>query len=227
MQGINPDLAANIVVTHFLASLMKIERERLGITRKTASREADWSTSTWGELERKARNMQPPHWIKAAEVLELGAAEVVRRLNAFVGKYPSVWFERLASNQYRYCERPITSPRAMRSGKVVNIELNQLRPNLYYELSTFSANPGEIIEQASALGFFVVRATEQPPRKSSRLPEGMDSVEAQRERLYGIIADLPDEKLGLLERVVDKFQRFSAKDLAHAYQHFSLSVSKR
>ena len=33
--------------------------------------------------------------------------------------------------------------------------------------------------------------------------------------------------LRLMERVVDKFNRFSSSDLARAYEHFSLAIRKR
>ncbi len=228
MEEINPDLAAKLVVTHFLSSLMKIERERRGITRKTASRQAEWSASTWGDIEREARTVQPPHWIKVTEVLGLIPLEVVRRLNAFIGKFPNVWLERQASGQHRYCERPITSPRALRSGKIININLNNLRPNLYYELSAFSRSPGEIIEQASNLGFFQSRDEPRPPHSESRFPASDEaSIDTRRERISVAIKDLPEEKFALLERIVDKFQRYTTKDLGYAYKHFSLSVSKR
>ncbi|MCP4677828.1 MAG: helix-turn-helix domain-containing protein [Deltaproteobacteria bacterium] len=228
MEGINPDVAAKLVVTHFLSSLMRIERERHGITRKTASRQAEWTASTWGDIEREARVLQPPHWIKATQVLGLVAIEVVRRLNAFIGKFPNVWLERQPSGQHKYCERPITSPRALRSGKVINVNLNHIRPNLYYELSAFSPNPGEVIEQASNLGFFQTREDPRLQINESRIPaDDGASIDTRLERLNIAIQSLPEEKFALLERIVDKFQRYSAKDLGYAYKHFSLSVSKR
>jgi hypothetical protein len=226
MNDINPDMVTRVIIPRFLRSLMKIERERLGLTRKSASKEAKWSSSMWSELEREARNIEPQHWIEAVEVLGLNAEEVVRRLNAFLGKHPSVWLELISPKEYKYCEREITSPRALRSGKVVNVNLNPLRPNLFFELSTFSPEPEKIIEKANALGFFAPRDSISDERPSSALWT-VDSPEIRRERLAKIINDLSVEKLGLLERVVDKFQKYSSKDLAHAYQHFSLSVTKR
>ncbi|MCP4602062.1 MAG: hypothetical protein GY847_16360 [Proteobacteria bacterium] len=227
MQSINPDLVSNVIISHFLASLMKIERERLGLTRKNASREAEWSATAWGELERQARALMPEHWMKASEVLGLAPEDVVRRLNAFIEKYSSVWMERRSDGQYKYCERPITSPRALRSGKTVNVDLNRLRPTLYYELSTFSTDPGGIIEQANLLGFFASRDISEMPSEAPRSTTEVDIRESRLERLINTISEMPEEKIGLLERIIDKFERFPAKELAHAYRHFSLSVSRR
>jgi hypothetical protein len=45
--------------------------------------------------------------------------------------------------------------------------------------------------------------------------------------IHEIILSLSPEKLALLDRVIDKFRRFSAHELAMAYQHFSLSLKKK
>ncbi|MDJ0765324.1 MAG: helix-turn-helix transcriptional regulator [Myxococcota bacterium] len=222
----NTDAVAHVIITYFLSALMKIERERSGLTRKTASLNAGWSAGAWAELERGARALQPHHFIDAAEVLVLTEEEIVRRLNAFIGKHPNLWLERTSDDQLSLCERKVTSPRALRQGNIVNVDLNQIRPSLYYELSSFTPEPEKIIECATELGFFEERETIHPP--SQDLPLSPDApFEARQDRLVSIILDLPEEKFGLLERVVDKFQRFSAKDLAFAYQLFSLSISRQ
>lgn len=226
MKDINPDAVARVIVPRFLSSLMKIERERLGKTPKSASKEANWPSSLWADLERGAKVIDAERWMDVSEVLGLSAEEVVRRLNAFLGKHPSVWLEQLSPDEYKYCEREITSPRALRSGKVLNVDLDMLRPNLFFELSTFSPDPRAVVEKANELGFFSSRATIVGERPSS-VAWTADTIEARRARLVKIIRELPVEKLGLLERVVDKFQKYSSKELAYAYQHFSLSVTKR
>jgi hypothetical protein len=160
--------------------------------------------------------------MQAASVLGLGAEEMVRRMNAFIGKRPNIWLERDRSGALRFCERQITSPRAMRSGKVVGIDLDDLRPDLFHEISSYSPNPSEVISIAATKGFFSpAKPASQAPRDPSR-----SAAQTRIERLHRLLDELPEEKLGLLERVLDKFKRYPARDLAHGYQHFSLSVSK-
>ena len=226
MENINQDEVAHVIITHFLSSLMQIERERLGYTRKAASKEAGMPASTWGELERGARVLGRRNWMEVAEMLNLGPEEIVRRLNAFIGKYPSIWLERVPKNSFKVCDRPITSPRALRSGNVTNVDLNLMRPSLYYDLASFSKEPEKIVEQATELGFFLARKTVSTSHGDSFVPIVGSGREARQAKVKKIVDEMSDEKLGLLERVVDKFQRYSARELAVAYQHFSLSVSK-
>ncbi len=227
MENYNPDLVAHVVVSHFLSSLMKIERERCGFSRKEASRNADWSSAAWGELERESRTLQPSQWITVTDVLELSSSDVVRRLNAFIGKYPNVWINRDSQGELKLLERSITSPRAIRSGNTFTVDLNQIRPNLYYELSSFSKTPDEIIEKATELEFFTTRVFAPPRSDLSREARVSQANEAKREQVIELIREMSDEKFGLLERVVDKFQRFNSKELAQAYKHFSLSVTNK
>lgn len=223
---IGPELAAHVVIPFFLRTLMKIERERLGHSRQAASRMSRWSSSAWGHFERGTRNLQPHHWINIAAVLGLSAEDEVRRLNAFIGKHPGIWLERVASGELRVCERALTSPRPLRLGNVFSYDLNPIRPQLYYELSTYSQDPERLVEVARDLGLFQARSalasTPPPPPVSSE-----DRSKNRRERLCQIVrSQLEDEKLGLLERLVDKFLHCPADELAHAYKHFSLSISK-
>ena len=204
---------------------MKIERERLGITQRSASREVDWSTSMWGELERGKRSLAPPHWIAATQSLNLSPEDVVRRLNAFITKFPSIWLERRSDDELKITERPITSPRALRSGKIVNVDLNRLRPNLFYELSAYVKKPEDIIEQAVKLGFFNSKEMTPVSSEGRQARTSSDETEHLLEMITQRIQKLPLEKLKVMERVVDKFERFSSRDIGRAYKHFSLSVS--
>jgi hypothetical protein len=226
MHTFEPDQVAHAVIPYFLRNVMKIERERKGIARHAASSSAGWSSSVWGHFERGTRSLQPHHFMSAARVLEMSDEDLVRRLNAFVGKHPAMWIERLADGGIEVCERALTSPRPLRSGNVVNVDLGPMRPDLYYELSAFSDAPDLVIEHATRLGFMTARESVELEIAPSPPGERKDLAEVRREQLCRAIMALPEEKLGLLERVVDKFQRFSSNDLAHAYKHFSLSVSK-
>lgn len=225
MESINPDLASHAIVIDFLTILMKTERERLNLTRKQASQQSKWPDATWGELESKSRTMQAQHWMAAVRVISLSPVDIVKALDRYIENHPSVWMEK-NDDEYRFCERQVTSPRALRSGNTVNVDLNRLRPALFYELSTYSPNPGEIIEQATLLGLFAARELTLPPQTLAPGSGGGLTEMERRARVARIIHELSEEKFGLLERVVDKFERFSAKELAYAYQHFSLSVSK-
>jgi hypothetical protein len=223
---IGADLASHVVVPYFLRTLMKIERERLGLSRQAASRRAKWSSSAWGHFERGTRNIQPHHWINISSVLGLSFEDEVRRLNAFIGKHPGIWLERLKSGEIRVCERALTSPRPMRSGNVFSFDLNPIRPDLYYELSTYSQEPEGLVATAKELGMFKpreVRTSDLPPPTVS----SAERSRARREKLCEIVmSGSADEKLGLCDRLVDKFRRFPAEELAQAYKHFSLSVTK-
>jgi hypothetical protein len=226
MHPFAPDQIARAIIPYFLRNLMKIERERKGIARHAASSSAGWSSSVWGHIERGTRNLQAHHFMAAARVLEMSEDDLVRRLNAFIGKHPVMWIERVASGELQVCERTITSPRPMRSGNVLNVELDPVRPDLYYELCAFSDAPDRVIEAATKLGFMGARESVEIEVAPAPAGDRQDREKLRREQLCRAIMALPDEKLGLLERVVDKFQRFSSNDLAHAYKHFSLSVSK-
>jgi hypothetical protein len=223
---IGSDLAAQVVIPYFLRTLMKIERERLGLSRQAASRKARWSMSAWGHFERGTRNIQPHHWINISSVLGLSDEDEVRRMNAFVGKHPGIWLERLKTGEIRVCERALTSPRPMRSGNVFSYDLNPIRPNLYYELSTYSQDPESVVALATELGMFKsreIRTSDLPPPAISPA----ERTQARREKICQIVTTaIADEKLGLLERMLDKFQRYKPDELAHAYKHFSLAVSR-
>jgi helix-turn-helix protein len=226
MQNINPDLVAHIVIPHFLRILMKRERENIGLAQKQASKEAGWSAPAWGEVERARRILKPHNWITVCEVLGLNSSEVVQRLNAFIVKNNGIWLERRSGGEIAVCERQITSPRAMRSGNIVNTDLNRLRPSLFLELSAFFASPEKVIEEATKLGFFASRKMTPPPRDTGEHTAIANRAAARREHAIQQLKNMSDEKFGLLERVLDKFNRYNAKQLAHAYQHFSLAVSK-
>ena len=223
----NPSRAAGALIQHFLATLMRIERERVDLSRKKASTMAGWSPRRWGELERGVGKIDPPSWLEATEVLELAIEDVVRRLNAYIGKHPNAWIERTKRGGLLVSERAITSPRALRSGNMYNVDLNQLRPVLYYELSLFAPEPGELIELASALGFFASRQLGVQRREGDTAADDLDRPDQLRMRIMRVVNELPTEKLALLERVVDKFKRYRPKELALAYKHFSLSISKQ
>ena len=120
---LDADQVARVVIPYFLRSLMRIERERVGLAQREASTNAGWSASLWGSLERGDRHVDRDQWITAAGVLSLSSADIVRRLNAFIHKYPSLWLERVSTTTVVICERPVTSPRIIRSGKVVNVDL--------------------------------------------------------------------------------------------------------
>lgn len=223
------EMIAKAVIPHFLRTLMKIERERRGMSRQAASVNARWSSSTWGNMERNARNLQPHHWINIAAVLGLTPENEARRLNAFIGKHPSIWIEMAADGTYFVCERALTSPRRIKSKKVVTVYLDPARPALYYELSSYNADPEALLDEAGRLGF--IRAAQPPGARETR-PSDMgirkDLGPARRAKLCKQInEDLPDEKLGLLERVMDKFTRFPPDQLARAYKHFSLSLTDK
>ncbi|MBW2278010.1 MAG: helix-turn-helix domain-containing protein [Deltaproteobacteria bacterium] len=223
---IGPDLAAHVVIPYFLRTLMKIERQRLGHSRQAASRMARWSSSAWGHFERGTRNLQPHHWINISAALDITAEDEVRRLNAFIGKHASIWLEKVASGEIRVCERALTSPRPLRTGNVFGYELNPIRPQLYYELSSYAQDPERVIEVARALGMLEPReARRSAPPPAVISPEERSAK--NRERLCEVLMkQIETEKLGLLERVLEKFRRCPADELAHAYKHFSLSISK-
>ena len=204
---------------------MKTEREKLGLSTKLAAKDAEWSTRIWEDLEAETNPVEPIHWRTAVQVLGLGPKDVVLKLDAFVDEHPSVWFERTADSDYRVCERPVEGAIALRYGKVMSVELNAIRPSLFYELCAFSPRPGDILDHANVLRLFAARETNLPPGPDLP-PAAITAGEAKRAILKNILENLPEEKLGLLERVLDKFQRFPPKTLAYAYQHFSLAVKR-
>ncbi len=224
MQRLNPDDVAVVLIPHYLRLLMKAERERIGLVQKDASVEAGWSAAQWGALERGARPLDKELWIQAADVLGLTPADVVRQLNAFIARNPSIWIEISDQSVLSVCERPMTSPRVIRSGHVVSVDLNPIRPILFHELSGYAENASEIIGAAVAANAYVARETMMVPSQIAAHPI-MD--EDRRERVIRLINELPPEKFGLMERIVDKFTRYPAKQLAVAYQHFSISVKNQ
>lgn len=225
MQDLNPDIVAEVVIPYFLRSLMRIERERMSMSQKDAAFRAGWSTSVWGAYERGERTLDKEAWTEAKSALWLKASSLVRRLNAFVNRYPSIWLEKKNDGLY-ICERPVTSPRGLRSGKVVNYDLNPIRPVLYQTLAAYSQEPGELVAEAVIQNFYKAQKTpDAPAYRASRTEES--TQEEKIDLIHETILNLTPEKLALMERVIDKFRRFSAKELALAYQHFSLSLKKR
>jgi hypothetical protein len=222
---LEPDRVVKVVIPYFIRSLMRIERDRLGLAQKDASISAGWSPAVWGALERGAKPLDRDQWTDAVAVLHLETSDVVKRLNAFINKFPSIWLEKIAKDTLSICDRPVTSPRILRSGKVVNVDLNPLRPNLYHELSAYSAEPTDIIAFAVDLNFYAAQPILLPPSGGRERISAFG--EDRREHVIQFIRDLPQEKFGLLERIIDKFERYSSKDLAQAYEHFSLSVKKQ
>ncbi len=224
MSNVEPHQATKIIVPFFLQSLMKIERENQELTTKQASAQSNWSSKTWEDVEKGSRVLQPQHWQVAATVLCLNANALVRRLNAFISKNPLLWLEKQTDNTITICKRSITSPRAVRSSNIFSVELGAIRPNLYNELASYWSQPREIIEISDDLGYFSPQSLQPLPSIS---PSGLDlktDTEVLKDRILAIIDTLPKEKIALLERVADKFNRFPAKKLALAYKHFSISV---
>jgi hypothetical protein len=222
---IDPDHVARVVIPYFLRSLMRIERERLGLSQRDASTQSGWSASVWGALERGSRSLDREQWIAASEALTISNADIAKRLNAFVNKYPSIWLERISATHINICDRPVTSPRIIRSGKVVNVNLNPLRPNLYHELSTYCEDSTEIVAFAVDLDFYSPREAVLP---STSPKDRISSFSEDRlEHMIRFIREMPQDKFGLLERIIDKFEKYPARDLAQAYQHFSLSIKKK
>ena len=228
MHRIDEDNVAGLVIPYFLRTLMRKERERIGHVQTEASFKAGWSSTAWGVIERGARPLDRKQWRQAVKVLGLDIVEIVRRLDAFIGKNPSIWIETQPDNRLSICKRPATSPRVLRSGKVVNVDLDPLRPHLYHELSTYFEEDAEVIAAAVSYDFYNAKPVKIPARdrESSPFMNGTPSKD-RREYVVGVIRELSPEKFGLIERVVDKFMRFSASDLARAYEHFSLSIRKR
>jgi transcriptional regulator with XRE-family HTH domain len=225
MQTLTPDLVAEVVIPYFLRSLMRVERERLNLSQKDVAFRAGWSSSTWGAYERGERDIDKDTWAEAKDALMLKSANLVRRLNAFINRYPSLWFERKPDGIH-ICERPVTSPRGLRSGKVVNFDLNPIRPVLYQTLASYAAEASEVIAEAVIQNFY---KAQKNPELSSQIRSSRSESATEEEKIEIInetILNLTPEKLALMERVIDKFQRFSAKELALAYQHFSLSLKK-
>lgn len=224
MQHIGPEQASQTIIPFFLRSLMKLERERQGISRQAASSSAKWSTSTWGHLERNTRPLQPHHWMNISLVLNLSADREVRRLNAFIGKHPILWLQMGDGQDMEICEKSLTSPRAIRGDNVLSVDLNKIRPALYYELSRFTVEPEEIISCAKSYGFFQSRI-EDSQRPSFPKTDPQEKIKNKRDQISRRInTSISEDKLAILERVVHKFENYSVKELAKAYQHFSLCL---
>lgn len=201
MDTLAAEIAAQTTVQHFLGTLVKIERG--------------------------AKVPGRAQWIEVIKGLDSSVADILHQLNAFIAEHPSLWLEKQQDGSATVCQKQITSPRVLLSGRVVNCDLNRIRPYLYYEIASYFDRPEDAIEQAVSLGFFSSREAPQPAPEPTRPPIRPVGLEARREALIAAVRELPEDKLALLERVVDKFQRYSAKELAVAYQHFSLSVGKR
>ena len=93
MQRLNSDDAASAIIPHFLRSVLKAERERIGLSPKDASSEAGWPAAQWGALENGARALDREQWTQAADVLGLTPSDLVRRFDAFIVKNLSIWIE--------------------------------------------------------------------------------------------------------------------------------------
>jgi hypothetical protein len=224
MQRFNPDEIACVLIPHFLRALMKTEREQQGIAQKDASLEAGWSAAAWGAIERGARPLDKDQWIQASRALGITTQDLARHLNSFIVNYPSVWVEILEDGDLVVCERPVTSPRALRSGRVAGVDLNPIRPILYHELSNYVQVASELISAAVGADYYTSRENTIVPTHTPSHP--IMEVD-RRMHIIQIINEMSPEKFGLLERVIDKFSRYPAKQLAVAYQHFSLSVKNQ
>ncbi len=203
---------------------MKTERERQGILQKDASLEAGWSAAAWGAVERGARPLDKEQWVSASKTLSISSADLARHLNSYIVENPSIWVETLQDGNLVICERPVTSPRALRSGRVAGVDLNPIRPILYHELSNYVQVASELVHAAVTADFYTSRENTIVPSHSPSHP----LMETDRRmHVIQLINEMSPEKFGLLERVIDKFSRYPAKQLAVAYQHFSLSVKNR
>ena len=220
MQRLNPDDVAKILIPHFLCELMKSERTRIGVDPKDAAVEAGWPAARWTALE-EAKEISKEQWIHASDVLGLTPTDVVRHFDVYISKNPSVWVEAQEERPLAICERPVTSPRAIQSSRLVSVDLNPLRPILYQELSEYAVNAAEVVNAAVSLNVYTAREVSIVP---SAMPVSPTGEEDRRMRVVRVIQEMSPEKFGLLERVIDKFSRYSAKQLAVAYQHFSLSI---
>ena len=227
MHHLQAESVVSVVISHFMRALMRIEREKKELTSRAASKAAGWSWSTWDELEQGEIPIEPDHWISAVEVLELSSKAVVYRLNAYIEKHPAIWLERQDDGVITVSESPITSDRAIHHGNIYNFDLGALRPKLYDELSTYALDPKEIPARAKELGFYHANPLKLPQQNREDIIEGQASEKSRREQAALLVQNLPLDKFGLLERILDKFEKFSAEELAYAYQHFSLSVHKR
>ncbi len=226
MQNLNQNIVAEVVIPYFLRSLMRVERERNSMSIRDAAVHAGWSSSTWGAYERGELTLDKTAWTDIKDALMLNSSSLVRRLNAFINRYPSIWLERKPDGIH-VCERPVTSPRGLRSGKIVNYDLNPIRPVLYQTLAGFAEESTEVIAEAVFLNFYKEQKNPelQPPLRA--LPSEIVTEEEKLDLIHETILNLTPEKLALMERIIDKFRRFSAKELALAYQHFSLSLKKQ
>lgn len=228
MHTLDEDSIARIVIPQFLRGLMRTGREQTGDAQTEASFKAGWSMSAWGVIERGGRPLDRKQWRDAFPVLGLTIDDIVQRLDAYIQGNPSIWVEKRPDNAVTICKRPVTSPRGLRSGNILSVDLDPLRPYLYHELSSYFDEDSEVIGAAVSYGYYKAQEARRPSRE---LPSGItesDEIDrARREALSRAIMGLPREKLGLMERVVDKFTRFSSGDLARAYEHFSLSIRKR
>ncbi|MCU0660763.1 MAG: hypothetical protein MUC50_00370 [Myxococcota bacterium] len=222
MAEIDPASIARVMIPEFLRELMHSERERLGDGLASVLYRAGMTQEEWLTLERGAAVLSQDRWFAIAAALRMSPAEVALRLHEAVSSRPALWMERLGDDDWQILRRSMTSPRALRSGRTMSADLNGNRPALFYELSTYYPSPDEILSIAAQGDYFKRRAVSRPP---SIIDEG--NVGDLRSSLHSALDELPEDCLPLLERVMDKFTRFSLKDLAQAYKHFSLSVSKK
>ncbi len=228
MSKFDEDSISRLVIPQFMRGLMRTGREQTGDAQTEASFKAGWSMSAWGVIERGARPLDRRQWKEAFPVLGLSVDDIVQRFDAYIRSNPSIWIEKRTDNAITICKRPVTSPRGLRSGNILSVDLEPLRPYLYHELASYFDEDSEVIAAAVSYGFYKAQEAKRPSREMpSGVLESEEIDRSRREALSRSIFGLPPEKLGLMERVVDKFSRFSSSDLARAYEHFSLAIRKR
>lgn len=221
MSEIDPSVIAKLMILEFLRELMRQERERLGEGFSSVLRLCNLSREEWMLLEQGARDLSPGRWPVFSLALKLTPEDVALRLHESVANRPVMWIERRGAHGWQVLRRPVTSPRALRSGNTRSADLNGNRPALYYELSQYFQFPEEVISIAAQAGYFTPRVVTHPP------PGEAAQSSDVRALVHSIVDGLPDDVLPLLERVLDKFSRSSLRELARAYKHFSLSLSQK
>lgn len=221
MAEIDPAIVARLTIPEFLQEVMHTERELRADSFASVLSRAGLNREAWTKFETGSQRLSHDQWFVLAVALGIDAVDVTRRLHESILSKPALWVERLPDGLWQVVKKPMTSPRALRSGNTINADLNANRPALFYELSHYYPSPEEIISIAAQAGYLTPTIISHPP------PPPPSQASDIRSLLQACIDDLPDERLPLLERVVDKFTRYPLKDLAQAYKHFSLSVTKK
>ncbi len=216
--------AIQSAVYWFIRLLMKLEREKNGLSRWNASTAAGWSGPVWGDMELDARTIHPDQWRTICGVLQIDDARLARRLNTFIEKFPALWLRRHPDGRLEVFDRDITTPQLLKDGDVHSLDLNENRPVLFATLSNWAADRRSFLEVATNGGFTESRPGVAPNPIMPGL-RGEEKVQHQRARLCHMMAErISDDKLDLLERVLDKFATHSGTRLKQAYRHFSLSL---